>query len=516
MAIERDPGYELSPPETDQVRLLADQGNPLPEPRPPRLGLGIALVLTGGLLGWFVASLGSEPAAPAPTVADAESAIGPVVPRDGRPAAVVTWTEATAAPGIPAGYEYAGTSDAVEIDGTIYVTVNFTNAETGRTTSSLWLSDDGLEWVAEEFEVGEEFVANDLTATADGLYATGSIDNQPALFRSVPGRAVGGSSWNRIELAGAADMSPHLLTTEVDGSGDLITVAVGSFDVWRDLLQPLVPSDVDLGDPSYVLRDDGALFATTTENGVDFGEVIDVLSTEPEVVVTHDNVWVRLVTADGREVLRTVPLPDGAYPLVTEPPLNNIPLVMVWRSTEAGEFLQVTARSVLPEGFFVAHPWGEGMLAATFAPGGVFSDSDRGTLWTSASGRAWRPIEPQPPAACSAYSVAVSGTRIHLTGEDGTQCVRSGDSAWEVLADRNEVAYVSGGPAGFIGYPHAFEYDSALFSRDGVVWTEIEMPGLAPYPTVSILEDRLVALSVNQPRPNRPSQIQVWVGDIGS
>lgn len=499
------------------VRLTGDHEDSQFEPRPPRLGYGIALVVAGGLLGWGIASAGGDPSPPTPTVADAVDAAATVVPRDTRPAPTVMWTEAITTPGIPAGYEYAGASDAVEVDGTIYLIVNLEDTATGVISSNLWLSTDGREWIAENFAFDkEEFIARDLTVARNGLLLTGTFDNEPALLRSISGRAVGGSSWNRIELAGADDFRPRELTTEVDGSGDAITVVVGSFDIWRDLLQPLVAPDIDLGDPSYVFRADGTLFAPRTENGVDFGESIDVLSAEPEVVVTHDSVWVRLVTVDGSEVLRTVPLPDGAYPLVAEPPLNDIPVAMVWRSNEDGEFRQVTARSALPEGFFRAHPWGDRLLTATFESGGVFSSSDRATLWTSALGRAWRSLESQPPPECSGYSLAVSGTRIHLTGDDGTQCVRSGDSDWEVLSPRSDAAYVTGGPAGFIGYPNAFEYDSALFSRDGIIWTEIVMPGLAPYPTVSVLENRLVALSVNRPRPNRPTQIQVWVGEIGS
>lgn len=515
MSIEKGNSPGLPSADTaEQVRLVGNQGDSIPVPRPPRLGLGIALVLAGGLLGWGAASASGNPATPTPTVVTAGSVTDPVVPRDTRPAPIVTWSEATATPGIPPGYEYAGTSDAVEIGGTIYLIVNLANSATGELTSSLWLSDDGLDWVAEEFEVGEGVVASDLTVVDDRLYMTGSVDNQPALFRSISGRPVGGSSWNRIELGGGADTSPYRLTTEVNASGDVLTVAVGSYDIWRDLLQPFVPSEIDLDDRSYVLREDGTLFAARIANRIESAEAINVLGREPEVVVTQDSVWVRLVAADGREALRTVPLPDGVHPLMTEPPLNNIPLAMVWRSSEEDRFLPVTARSALPQGLSTALAWGDRFVAAVFEPGGVFSDSERATLWTSASGQTWSTLEAQPPPGCSPHSLAVSGSRIHLRAEDGTECVRSGDSEWEILSERNEVAYVSGGPAGFIGYPNAFGYSSALFSRDGIDWTEIEMPGLAPYPRFSILESRLVVLSVDRPRPGRPGQIQVWVGEI--
>ena len=499
----------------DAISVIADRAGTPPGPQPPRLGLGLALVLAGGLVGWGAASLGTESSPPTPAETDAVAAAEPIVPRDSRPEPTVTWTEANLTPGIPAGSEYAGTSPAVELDGTLYMTVSTSDPTTGEVASSLWQSPDGLEWVTEEFAVGEPVVASHLTVADGGLYLTGQVANQPALFRSVPGRAIDGSSWTRLELEGAIAMDLRLITTQVDGTGDAITVAVGLYDIWRDLLQPLVPDDIDLTDPSFVLRDDGTLFRTGTRNGVEFGEPIEVLSEEPEVVVTDDSVWVRLVTTDGTEVLESVPLPDGAHPLVAEPPLTSIPLAMVWRSSEDGKFLQVTSRSVLPDGFFAAHPWGDRLLAATLEPGSGFAGAERVTLWNSASGRAWRPVEPQPPPACLPYSLAVSGIRIHLTAEDGTQCVRSGDSGWEVLAGKSEVDYVAGGPAGFIGYPSAFEGDVAQFSRDGIVWADIEMPGLAPYHTVSILDDLLIALSVGASQPNQPTPVQIWVGEIG-
>ena len=103
---------------------------------------------------------------------------------------------------------------------------------------------------------------------------------------------------------------------------------------------------------------------------------------------------------------------------------------------------------------------------------------------------------------------------MHLTSEDGIQCVRDLGTPWEILEESSTSTYVVGGPAGFVGYPDSFEYDSALFSRDGIAWASIEVPGSEPYPTLYILRNRLLALSANRPRENQSTQIDIWVGEI--
>jgi hypothetical protein len=117
---------------------------------------------------------------------------------------------------------------------------------------------------------------------------------------------------------------------------------------------------------------------------------------------------------------------------------------------------------------------------------------------------------------CSPFFIAVSADRIHLTSEDRTQCVRTLDSDWEVLAEPSHAAYTVGGSGGFIGYPDEFGDDTATFSRDGITWTEVEIPGPEPYPSISVLRNRLVTLSVGPTQPNLPTEVDIWRGEISS
>lgn len=88
---------------------------------------------------------------------------------------------------------------------------------------------------------------------------------------------------------------------------------------------------------------------------------------------------------------------------------------------------------------------------------------------------------------------------------------------WAVITDPNSSArFFAGGPAGFVGYPYQFEYEPAVFSRDGLSWSRIEVPGLESYQMLSILDDRLLALSIVQTRPTDPVQIDIWVGELAS
>ena len=51
--------------------------------------------------------------------------LGEIVARDERPAPIVTWTPATAVPQVPRNLDYAGTSNVVEFDDTMFVLFNF-------------------------------------------------------------------------------------------------------------------------------------------------------------------------------------------------------------------------------------------------------------------------------------------------------------------------------------------------------------------------------------------------------
>ncbi len=500
-----------SPTTENPVRPLPQSNPQQREPNPPRLLLGAVLLALGGLVGWVAASLGGGAAVT--TTAPPTTASEAGVIRDTGPLPTVTWTAATSVPTVPSGFDYAGTSTMVEIDGITHVIVNFQDSTTGEVASELWQSTDGLEWSSRPLVADEPVEGFDLAASGSTLLMTGRGTDELALYRSIPGRVVGGSSWFRVELATPTDYRLESLTPIVNGQGDVLVMAVGYLDIWRDVIGPHLPTDIDLTDPRYVLREDGVLFETRTERGVDYAEVVPVLSGVPELVATEDSVWIHLVTAEGEEVLQTVPLPRGAYPTTASPSLNRIPLVMAWISA-GDEFLPVTSSNALPWGLLFPQAWGDGFVAANYDLDESFGITERPTLWVSSSGRAWQQEEEQPPRQCGPAELTVSGRRMHLTADDGTQCVRDLGSSWEVLPESPTVSYTIGGPAGFVGYPDAFAYDQALFSRDGVSWVEIEVPGPAPYPTLSILRDRLVAMSVDRPRPDRPSRIEIWVGEI--
>lgn len=505
-------------PDDPTVRPLQDEP---PQPRhhaPPRLAVGAAFLAIGGLLGWAAASIGGGET----TTVDASEAqpgatATTIVPRDPRPSPTVTWHEASSVLAMPVGLEYNGSSGVVELGGELFFAINFRNPDTGAEHGEIWQSVDGLEWTSEEIDVGVPVVGLELTALGDTLLLAGSSGNDVGLWRSIPGRSIGGSSWTEVELDVPAELDQTFLATAVNNRAETMIVLIGELDIWREIVEPYVPATVDLADPKYILREDGVLFETWTEEGQDFAEVIPLFLERPEVVTTGGNVWIRFVTEDGgegEEVLRTVPLPETAYPAEVNPSLASIPIVMAWVSSDGDTFLPVIGRNALPDGFFLPEPWGDSFVTAVYELEDSFAGNEQVRLWTSGSGRAWQESPDQPPAECSPFFIAVSANSIHLTGQDRTQCVRTLESGWEVLTEPSTAAYVVGGVGGFVGYPDEFEYDTATFSRDGINWTEIEIPGTEPYPTLEVLRDRLVAISVNRPRPNQPTQIDIWQGTI--
>lgn len=494
-----------------------DNENPPDEPHAPRVGLGAALLVIGGLAGWAIAVLGggstvTTTTSVAPSLQG--SADDEIVQRDTRPPATINWTQATPAPTVPSGLEYAGVSNVVEIDDTMFVIFNFRNPATGETTSQIWQSPDGIGWFGEDIDVGEPIVGLHLAVSGDSLLVSGRSAGGAVFLRSIPARSIGGSSWTQASLPGADSITPEYMITAVATEGRVFTLATGRFDIWRRVIEPVLPPGVDLDDPRYMLRQDGTLLLTSTEDGVDSAEVIPLLVEPPEVVATNDAVWTRLVTSDGTEVLQTVSLPDGVYPTDSSPDLTDIVLAKAWIADDSFDFLEVTRPTALPNGLFAPEPWEDGFLAAVVDPDDPIAATDRLTFWSSTSGRAWRIGDTQPPPACSQAGYSFGGDRIHLTSADGTQCVREIGTEWEVLPDLLDATSTIGGDAGFITYPDSFRYDAGRFSRDGITWTDIEIPGLAPYPTLAVLDDRVVAISVDRPRRNRPTQIQLWVGEI--
>lgn len=206
-------------------------------------------------------------------------------------------------------------------------------------------------------------------------------------------------------------------------------------------------------------------------------------------------------------------MPNDVYPHGSDFSLTRIPLARAWTSDNGIDFLEITGPDALPQGLLLPYPWDSGFTAAADRPDDSAVD-EQGLLMTSTRGRAWRIDDRQPPPECPPAQLSVSGGRIHLVGEDGTQCVRDTQSEWGVLPDQLAASFTVGGVAGFVAYANSFQYDAGHFSRDGISWTDIDIPGLAPYPTLSVLNDRLVAFSVDRPRPNRPVEIGIWVGDL--
>ena len=502
-------------PEPQDNTLPLGQGHEPNRPGPPHFGIGAALLVIGALVGWGASSLGAGSTATTTTTSTAieASAGSAIVPRDSRPPPTVAWTRATTVPTAPQGFEYAGTSNFIEFNGSIFTIVNFRNGVGDETTSQLWHSEDGKDWTAEEFDVGQSVTGLHITKSGNSLLVTAGSATGTVLLRSIPGRSIGGSSWSPASLPGAGVITPEFGATIVSDEGNFLVYSMGEMDIWRQAIEPLLPPGIDLDDPRYVFREDGTLFLTATVDGVDSAEVIPLLAESPEVVATEDFVWIRLVGIEGDEVLETFPLPDGVYPIGSDFSLTRIPLAQAWMSGDGNEFLEITGPDSLPEGLLLPQPWDGGFIAAAYGPEDSAIDY-QGLLLTSVTGRAWRVDDQQPPQECSASWLSVSGDRIHLSGEEGTQCVRDPGSEWEILPDRLAANLTVGGDAGFVAYADSFQYDAGRFSRDGISWIEIEIPGLAPYPTLSVLDDRIVAFSVDRPRPNRPVEIEIWVGDL--
>ncbi len=493
----------------EQVRPLRGGDHVRREQQTPRFVAVIALLAIGGLVGWVAASLGNAPS-PTPTtspVAQPEIDTTPAS-RDASLGPSVEWTKANAVPEMPDGMEYRRFSAVAEVDGHINTAAVFADPTTGEEASQLWESVNGLDWKISKIDVGEPLAAQELVAVGDGLLLTGQTEDSYAMWRSIPGRAINGSSWAKVSLEIPVGFQRGFLRTAVNSTGGNMTVAIGSLELWREVIGPYLPDGVDLGDPGFVYR--GGSFLYKPESSDD----IELFSEPPEVVVAGDNVWVRIVTPAGEEVIQTFPLPPGTYPVGTAPTLENVSLSMAWFSDDGIDFLPVVGVNALPSGYFLPKPWGEGFVGAVYEMDSSVVINEAITLWGSRSGRAWQPQQQQVPKECSPFQLAISGNRMHLTSEDGTQCIRDIDSPWEILDEPSTSTYVVGGGAGFVSYPDSFEYDTALFSHDGISWARISIPTPEPYPGIMVLEDRLLALSVSRPNEEAPPVVEIWLGKI--
>jgi len=493
----------------EQVRPLRGDDHVRREQRTPRFVAVIALLAIGGLVGWVAASLGNA-ASPTPTtspVAQSEIDTAPAS-RDASLGPSVEWTRAEVIPEVPDGMEYGGFSAVAEVGGRIYLTAVFANTTTGEEASELWESADGLDWTASTIDVGESMIAQDLVAVGDGLLMTGQTEDTFAMWRSVPGRAISGSSWAKVSLEMPERFHGGFLRTAVNSTGDTMTVAIGSLELWPEVIGPYLPDEVDLDDPGFVYRGGSFLYEP------DSSDYIELFSEPPEVVFAGNNLWVRIVTLAGDEAIRTFPLPRGTYPVGTTPTLEGIQLLMAWFSDDGIDFLPVVGANALPSSYFLPKPWGEGFVGAVYEMDSSVVINEAITLWGSRSGRAWQPQQQHVPEECSPFQLAISGDRMHLTSEDGTQCIRDIGSPWEILDEPSTSTYVVGGGAGFVSYPDSFEYDTALFSHDGISWARISIPTPEPYPGIMVLEDRLLALSVSRPNEEAPPVVEIWLGKI--
>ena len=472
---------------------------------PPRLILVAGLLAIGALLGWIVASLGGDSVATASSTTDGPAALSSDAASGESTGPVINWQQATTLPSLPAGLEYAGVTDPVSLDRTTYLGVNFSDPETGQINGQLWSSGDGSEWQAKTLRLGTPTAIVELTAARDSLIMSTRSDNGFELWRSPLGRAVDGDSWTRLEvdLPDNVDVQSHRTTVSVEG--ETTTVLIGNLEIWREILAPYVPDSIDIDDPELVL-----FMGSVVRPGEDIP--YPVLSFDPEVLTTRDSVWVRVVDIDGREELFTRSLPTGAYPLDRTPELGSVPVAFAWRSADGIDFAPITGRGALPDGYFLPEPWRGGFLAAAYAQAGSFELHEQVRLWSSESGRAWQPLDDQPPHECARYLLAVSGNRL-LLSDGSLQCLWSGD-AWDVLADAAEVFPVTGGPAGFVGYRSSFDQTSALFSRDGRTWVDAAVPTGEAFETLAVLNNGLFAVTQTQSDADEPAEIDIWIGEI--
>lgn len=471
---------------------------------PPPLLLVVALLAIGAVLGWSIAALGGDSVATASSSAPGDDLSVPSdLDRDDNSS--ISWQRATSVPAIPVGFRYAGATDPVELGGIIYLVINFSDPVSGATIGQLWSSEDGATWRAETLNLGAPVEVVEITAAGDGLILSARADGGFGLWRSPLGRAVDGSSWTRLPLELPDNVEIQFHQTAVSAGGEITTVLIGSFEIWREILAPFVPDNIDINDPELVL-----FMGSVVRPGEDIP--YQIFTFDPEVLTTRDSVWVRVVDSNGQEELFTSPLPEGAYPLARTPELGAVGVAFAWRSIDGIEFIPVTGRAALPSGYFLPEPWRGGFISAAYEQEDSFAPDEQVRLWSSASGRAWQPLDTQPPRECARYLLAVSGNRLLLSDGD-TRCLWAGER-WDVLRDSVDVADVTGGPAGFLGFPKNFDNPTALFSRNGRDWVNAGLPTGETFQALSVLEDGLFALTVTEPGSDEASRVDIWLGEI--
>ncbi|MDX2467775.1 MAG: hypothetical protein QNL12_10710 [Acidimicrobiia bacterium] len=468
------------------------------ESPPPRCAIVVALLGIGCLLGWLGGSIGTGPQQVASTAA--LTSISETPPND---SIAVDWEEAVTVPPIGPNWELADHSNPAELGGQIYMVMRLRQPSGGEDLLELWRSGDGLRWVSQPLDLAVPVRAPRLTAAADTLLLSASNGQNDELWRSSPHPGSDAVMWHSVPLRVPEGISGQSLTAAATSEGEASAVMVGDLDIWQDILTPFLPDGINLEDGQWRYEGDEFLYAT------DDCADIRLFAEHPEVVVADDRVWVRLVTLDGEEVLQTVPLPPETHPITESPLLTEIQLFAAWVLSDDGALQAVPGRNMPPAGQFQPTTWGNGFVAAVHQLDRMTGTSES-ALWRSDTGQVWLPDPVPPPAECAPFVVATSGDNLHLTSAAGTQCRRDFDSDWVVLEQPCAVCYKLGGTAGFLGYPKNFEYDKGMLSRDGISWSAITVPGSEAYPTLAVLENRLVAVSVCK----QPSQVRIWLGTI--
>jgi len=479
----------------------------------------LAILAIGAVFGWGYSAVSGDPTT---LPADTPTTTGAGTLSADDSSGTVNWVEATDVPAFPDGHEYLGTSTPVEFDGSIYLTVRFLDPASDTIRNELWSSPDGLVWENEPIETNTSLAAVELTATRTGLILTATGDTATgdtatgdgafSLWRTPAGGRVEGDAWTPLDIQLPAGLEVEHYSTVVNDAGEVVTAVIGRLEIWRDVVAPLVPASLDFPasldptDPALTLSGDSVITGT--------GSTVQLFAEPPEVLTTGSSIWVRMVTLDGDEIIRSYDLPTGAHPVDAAPQLGCIRVAMMWTSPNGIDFSPVQDGRQLPCGYFLPMAWNDGFIAAAYEHGSAVAGSDEVRLWRSDSGREWESVELQPPAECSRVRAAAGDGLILLTDEDGTRCLGSAAGDWSVLGEPSEVGYSVGGHAGFIGYPKGFDYGTAMFSTDGRVWSEIPIPALQPYPAMVPLEDCLLMLSANQADPTLPKHMDIWIGEI--
>jgi hypothetical protein len=438
----------------------------------------MAVLAVGGLVGWLVAAAADGPAAPSTASEDPDA--GRLADPPGS-LPTIDWSEAGTIP------ETAGTFDgftgAAQVGNTIYVAARVTDPVTRQRRAILWRSDDSAVWEDAGLDLGAAAVVDQIAAYGDALLLAGSSRGQPRLWKSIPGRVIGGASWIEVPLPEPPGIAVGEASLATSRDGQVVVTVPGTIDLTDRVVADL-PAATDLNRAGT------------------------------EVVVADNRAWTRVVTPDGSEHLATYLLPDELHYVAGRSDGLRVSAMKVWASSNGVAFYPVTGPNIVPSGRFEPIRWGKGFVAAEYGIGAAGND-DATVIWESSRGTAWRPIRSQPSADCVPFSLSVSGERLLAVSDGGVVCLRIGDSPWQLLGTRQSgVGYLTGGDAGFLRYPLDNDYQSSAFSRDGMSWADISIPAAEPYPMIAVLRDRLLTLSV-QRRPNTAPRIQIWIGAIG-